>query len=136
MKYDLDGPLFDDRDVLDHLLHLALDNGDVAAGRVVLNPKKYGMLIGAETSEDIAGTYIIPLIRGYKDLQALIDAPDYKNLAQRICSWSAEEHDFRAANDLILELTRHKNLPFASSLSTKCRAEKQLMKKHGEEFTE
>lgn len=136
MNYDLDGPLFDDRDVLDHLLRLALAYRDALAGRVILNPEKYGMAVGVETSEDIEETHIVPLIRGYDDLNALIDGKDYEMLARRICGWSEQNQDFRVANDLITELKKRQFGSFADLLSSSCKAKKEFMKNHGENFVE
>jgi len=136
VAYDLDGPLFADSDVLDHFLHLALDHGYAPAGRIILNPDKYNMLIGVETSEGIEGTHVIPLIRGYSGLNALIDQGDYQRLARNICHWSAFEYDFRITNILISEVTRRNNPAFAGALSTACNQEKALMRKHGEKFVE
>lgn len=136
MQYDLDGPLFDDSDVLDHLLRLALDHGYAPAARVILNPEKYDMLIGVETSEEIVGTHVIPLIRGYSDLNALVDKGEYERLARHVCGWSAQKYDFRVANSLVADLTKHQHLPFATVLSATCNKEKDFMKKHGEKFVE
>lgn len=135
LDYDLDGPIFVDVDVLDHLLHLAIDYDSLAAGRIILNPEKYEMLIGMETSEDIEGTHIIPLIRGFRDLNALIDGEaEYRRLARNICNWSAMTADFSAANSLVADLKKRQYAAFATVLSATCRAEEESMKAHGENF--
>jgi hypothetical protein len=135
LDYDLDGPIFVDVDVLDHLLHLAIDHDSLAAGRIILSPEKHEMLIGVETSEDIEGTHIIPLIHGFRDLNALIDGEaEYRRLAQNICNWSAITADFNAANSLVADLKKRQYAPFATVLSTACKAEKESMKAHGKNF--
>jgi hypothetical protein len=137
LDYDLDGPIFVDVDVLNHLLHLAIDHGSLTAGRIILNPENYDMLIGVETSEDIEGTHIIPLIRGFRDLNALIDSEaEYRRLARNICNWSAITADFNAANSLIADLKKRQYRPFATVLSAACQTEKESMKAHGENFIE
>lgn len=137
MAYDLDGPLFVDVDVLNHLLQLALDKKSLTAGRIILDPEKYGMLLGAETSEEIEGTHVIPLLRGFSDLNALIEGEaEYKRLARNICDWSAMNSDFHAANSLVTNLTKRQYRSFAAVLSSTCKAEKESLKKPGEEFAE
>ena len=122
--------------MLNHLLYLALAHGYASAGRVILNPEKYGLSIGVETSEGIEGTYVVPLIRGYMDLNELIDTKDFERIARRICSWSAENYSFRVANDLIANLKKRRYQPLATTLSATCTKKKVLMKKHGEKFAE
>lgn len=136
LDYDLDGPIFIDIDVLDHLLHLAIDYDSLAAGSIILNPEKYKMLIGVETSENIEGTHIIPLIRGFRDLNALVDGEaEYRRLAKNICNWSAMTADFNVADSLVADLKNRHYVPFATVLSVTCRAEKESMKAHGENFS-
>lgn len=136
MVYDLDGPLFADQDVLNHLLHLALDYSYAPAGHAILNPEKYDMLLGVETSENIIGTHVIPLIRGYSDLKVLINEAEYERFAKYICHWSAGKHDFRNADKLIAQLRERRFERFAGTLSATCKAEKEFMRKHGEKFAE
>jgi hypothetical protein len=137
LNYDLDGPFFIDSDVLDHLLSLAVNKGSLAAGRIILDPEKYGLLIGAETSEDIEGAHVIPLIRSFRDLNSLIEGEgEYNRVARNICNWSVMNADFRAVNSLITALMTRQNHLFVRVLSSTCMAEKKFMKEHGEEFIE
>lgn len=133
MKYNLDGPLFDDEDVLDHLLRIALEHDYVPAGSIILNPDKYDMLLGLETSERIVGTHVIPLLNGFKDLTLLADGKEFKFIARYVCHWSAGQKDFRRTDNLIDKLKKE-NPRLSGYFLSACSIEKQFMKKHGEKF--
>ncbi|WP_303908960.1 hypothetical protein [Thiohalomonas denitrificans] len=134
--YDLDGPLFADKDVLDHLFHLAVDYDYAPAGDIILMPDKYGMLLGLETSENMIGTHVIPLLHQYTKLEELVRKDGYEELAKQICHWSAGQQNFQNANRLIESVRERNYKRFGDVLAVICKEEKEFMKKHGEEFKE
>lgn len=128
IRYDLadesGGPIIFGLDVLDHLLKLAVKHHSASAGKIILSPKAYGLQLGLETSEELEGTHVIPLLEKMENLSLILKEKDYSRVAKNICYWSGWKQDYSMAEKLIENLRNRSYGMLADTLEKSCAIEK------------